>query len=164
MAASGAATKPVVIGARLFETASVRSIGHRGKVGADGLVVESYRHQVHLVHEAQIVLQAPEKHLAISRRQQEAAAGERRRSADERHQSLVRLRHGMSEEGYIRGVTRDLSEVLYDASGPDLNCTLVHRHGRVHAPSCKPHCRMVDRSCVLDAPRNLGTLPRAGRR
>ena len=60
------------------------SIKHRRQIGAVGFVVETDRHQVHLVHEAHAVFQAPAEHVPIAGRQQKSATREARSRTDQR--------------------------------------------------------------------------------
>ena len=53
---------------------SLVSVAHRGQIGAGRLVVEADRHQGHLMHQPQPVLETPAKQLAVARRQQKPAA------------------------------------------------------------------------------------------
>src|SRR4029077_19497655 len=56
---------------------------HRGQVGAVRFVVEAHGHQGHLVHELEVVVQAPGKHFVIACRQKESRAGEGGGRADQ---------------------------------------------------------------------------------
>jgi hypothetical protein len=57
------------------QTRSSQLVCHRREIRAGRLVIESCRHQIHLVDETQAVLQSPAEQLAVARREQKPAAG-----------------------------------------------------------------------------------------
>ena len=89
--------------------ANLPLIKHRGQIRATGLVVETDRHQGHLVDETEAVLKAPAEQFAIAGRQQKSAPGKALGRTNQRLQHPVVLGHRMGEEPDIRGVGGDLA-------------------------------------------------------
>src|SRR3974377_1639277 len=94
------------------------SVKDRREVGAGRLVIEPDCHQCRLVHEAEAVLQAPAKQLAVARRHQKAAARKGQRGTDQRLQTLVGLAYGVPKKCDVRGIGGDRPEMLADAPRP----------------------------------------------
>ena len=67
------------------------SIQYRREISSGGLVVEADGHQGRLHDEPQAAVEAPLEHFMISRGEQKAWSGKRRRCTDQRLEALVGL-------------------------------------------------------------------------
>src|SRR6266404_1263301 len=108
-------------GATSWALMASSSVQHRREVGAGRLIVETDRHQIHLMREAETVPQTPAKQLPVARRQQKTPAVEGRCGADQRLEALVGLGDRVPEKCNIGSIGCDFAEMLDDACRPLLD-------------------------------------------